>query len=165
MIRKIFKKSKSSNRFEAYIKKYNISTEFLAVNRKMVSRAMLVGFFIAFIPMPFQMVAVIAISTLFRFNVLIGIALVWITNPVTMPIIYYVEYVTGNMLLMRESIGDLEITLAWFTEHFDDIFVPLYVGALFYSSVSALFFYYLVNWLWIGSVHKERKIKGKSDLR
>jgi uncharacterized protein len=159
MIRNIFKKTKKSNKFDEYIKKYNISTEFMSVNRKMVSRAMLVGFFIAFIPMPLQMVAVVAVLPFFRFNALIGIAIVWITNPITMPMIYYVEYLTGNVLLMREGIGEVEITLEWFSTHIDDIFIPLYTGALFYSTISALFFYYLVNWLWINSVRNERESK------
>ena len=159
MIRNIFKKTKKSNKFDEHIKKYNISTEFMTINRKMVSRAMLVGFFIAFIPMPMQMVAVLAILPFFKFNALIGMAIVWVTNPITMPIIYYIEYLTGNFFLMRDSVHDVEISLEWFTNHIDDIFIPLYVGALFYSTISAIFFYYLVSWLWIVSVQKERKRK------
>jgi uncharacterized protein (DUF2062 family) len=159
MIRNIFKKTKKSNKFDEYIKKYNISTEFMSINRKMVSRAMLVGFFVAFIPMPMQMVAVLAFLPFFKFNALIGMAIVWITNPVTMPIIYYIEYLTGNFLLMQDSVHNVEISLEWFSTHLDDIFVPLYVGALFYSVISAIFFYYLVNWLWIVSVRKERNKK------
>ncbi|MEA3522891.1 MAG: DUF2062 domain-containing protein [Campylobacterota bacterium] len=159
MIRNIFKKTKKSNKFDKYIKKYNISTEFMSVNRKMVSRAALVGFFVAFIPMPLQMVAVIAVLPFFKFNALIGIAIVWITNPFTMPIIYYVEYITGNALLMRDSTLDIEISIKWFSENLDAIFIPLYTGALFYSTLSAIFFYYLVNWLWVVSVRKERKDK------
>jgi uncharacterized protein (DUF2062 family) len=119
----------------------------------------LVGFFVAFIPMPMQMVAVLAVLPFFKFNALIGISLVWITNPVTMPIIYYVEYLTGNFILMRDDIQDVQITLEWFSENIDNIFIPLYTGALFYSTVSAIFFYYLVNWLWIASVRKEQKSK------
>ena len=159
MIRNIFKRTKKSDRFDEYIKKYNISMQFMSINRKMVSRAMLVGFFVAFIPMPMQMVAVLAVLPFFKFNALIGISLVWITNPVTMPIIYYVEYLTGNFILMRDDIQDVQITLEWFSENIDNIFIPLYTGALFYSTVSAIFFYYLVNWLWIVSVRKEQKSK------
>jgi len=159
MIRNAFKKTKTSGKFDKYIKKYNISTEFMSVNRKMVSRAMLVGFFVAFIPMPMQMVAVLAFLPFFKFNALIGMAIVWITNPFTMPIIYYIEYLTGNALLMQESSIDIEITMEWFSEHLDDIFIPLYTGALFYSTISAIFFYYLVNWLWIISVRKEHRSK------
>lgn len=157
MIRNIFKKTNKSHKFKDYIEKYNISTEFMTVNRKMVSRAMLVGFFIAFIPMPLQMVAVVAVLPFFKFNALIGIAIVWITNPITMPMIYYIEYLTGNVLLMRDGIDGIKITLEWFTAHIDDIFIPLYTGALFYSTISAVFFYYLVNWLWIHSVRSERQ--------
>lgn len=164
MIRKIFKKNNGPTRFDQYIQKYNISAQFLAINRKMVSRAVLVGFFIAFIPMPLQMVAVVALLPFYRFNALIGIAIVWITNPLTMPAIYYVEYLTGNFLLMQPSLHNIELTLEWFSNNFDKIFVPLYVGALFYSVTFSIFFYYMINWLWIDSVYKERK-KKKEELQ
>ena len=164
MIRKVFKKSSRNRKFDEYIKKYKISTEFMAVNRKMVSRAMLVGFFIAFIPMPLQMLAVVAVLPFFRFNALIGIAIVWITNPITMPFIYYVEYLTGNVLLMQEGIADVELSMEWFSENLDNIFIPLYTGALFYSFVSAIFFYYLVNWLWIVSVRSDRSRKQDKEM-
>ncbi|MBN2895493.1 MAG: DUF2062 domain-containing protein [Campylobacterales bacterium] len=163
MIRKIFKNN-SSRRFDEYIQKYKISTQFLAVNRKMVSRAVLIGFFIAFIPMPMQMVAVVALLPFFRFNALIAIAIVWITNPLTMPAIYYVEYLTGNFLLMQPGVHDIELSITWFSENIEEIFIPLYVGALFYSTLFSVGFYYLVNWLWIDSVQKERKNR-KNDIQ
>ncbi len=163
MIRKLFKKSKTSSKFDEYIKKYNIANEFLAVNRKMVSRAMLVGMFIAFIPMPLQMVAVVAVLPFFRFNALIGIAMVWITNPFTMPAIYYIEYITGNALLGQPNLHGIELTLEWFSTNLDAIFIPLYVGALFYSTLFAVLSYYLVNWLWIESVTKERENRKRDN--
>ena len=134
------------------MKKYKIPKDLLAVNRRMVSRAILVGIFIAMIPMPLQMLAVILIAPFFRFNVPIGISLVWITNPFTMPVIYYIEYVTGNFILMREGVNNIELTMQWFTDNIGNIFVPLYVGTLFYSVVFSVGGYYLVNWLWILSV-------------
>ena len=157
MIRKVFKKNKSNPKLDAIMKKYKIPKDLLSVNRKMVSRAILVGLFIAMIPMPMQMLAVILIAPFFRFNVPIGVSLVWITNPFTMPVIYYIEYITGNFLLMREGISNIELTMQWFTDNIGSIFVPLYVGTLFYSVVLSVGGYYLVNWLWILSVEAANK--------
>ena len=161
MIRKVFKKKKSNPKLDAIMKKYKIPKDLLSVNRRMVSRAILVGMFIAMIPMPMQMLAVILVAPFFRFNVPIGVSLVWITNPFTMPIIYYVEYLTGNFLLMREGVHDIELTMEWFTENIGDIFVPLYAGTAFYSVLFSVGGYYLVNWLWILSVHKDKKKKNE----
>jgi len=159
MIRKVFKKKRPNPKLDAIMKKYKIPKDLLAVNRRMVSRAILVGMFIAMIPMPMQMLAVVLVAPFFRFNVPIGVSLVWITNPFTMPVIYYVEYLTGNFLLMREGVHDIELTMEWFTDNIGNIFVPLYVGTAFYSLLFSVGGYYLVNWLWIASVERAKKIK------
>ena len=162
MIRKVFKKKSSSPKLDALMKKYKIPKELLSVNRKMVARAVLVGMFIAMIPMPMQMLAVVLVAPFFRFNVPIGISLVWITNPFTMPIIYYVEYITGNFLLMREGVCEIELSMQWFTNNIADIFIPLYVGTAFYSVIFSITGYYFINWLWAYSVNREKK-KRKKD--
>ncbi len=164
MIRKVFKKKKSNPKIDAIMKKYKIPRELLSINRKMVSRAILVGMFIAMIPMPMQMLAVLFVVPFFRFNVPIGVSLVWITNPFTMPFIYYIEYITGNFLLMQDGVQDMQMTLEWFTENIGDIFIPLYVGTLFYSLLLSVGGYYLVNFLWIASVKKEKK-QGRDQAR
>jgi len=163
MIRKVFKKNKSNPKLDAIMQKYNIPRELLSINRKMVSRAILVGLFIAFIPMPMQMLAVILIAPFFRFNVPIGVSLVWITNPFTMPFIYYIEYMTGNFLLMQEGVNNMQLTLDWFKNNIADIFIPLYVGTLFYAVIFSVGGFYLANWLWITSVTKEKNNKNKVD--
>ena len=161
MIRKVFKKNSSNPKIDAIMKKYKIPSELLSVNRKMVARAVLVGMFIAMIPMPMQMLAVILVAPFFRFNVPIGVSLVWITNPFTMPVIYYVEYITGNFLLMRDGVCEVEMTMQWFTDNIGNIFIPLYVGTFFFSTIGASLGYWTVNHFWHGSVHRDRKLHRK----
>jgi uncharacterized protein (DUF2062 family) len=112
--------------------------------------------------MPLQMVAVLFFMPFFTYNALLAIALVWITNPITMPFIYYIEYITGNFLLMQESTLQIELTIEWFQTHLDDIFIALYVGAFFYSVVFGALGYFLTNILWRSSVKRaECKKRGK----
>ncbi len=66
------------------------------------------------------------------------------------------EYLTGNFILGREGIDDIELTMEWFSEHFDDILIPLYTGTAFYSIVISSLVYFLINRLWISSVQKEK---------
>jgi len=155
MIRKTLKKTTKSEKLKAFIKKSKINPEFLSTNRKMITRGVVLGLFIAFIPMPMQMAATLLFMPFFRFNVPIAVAMVWITNPFTMPPIYVVEYYTGSFFLGTE-ITDVEMSLSWFKENIADIFIPLYTGALFYSIVSATLAYYLVGYFWKRSVHKDK---------
>lgn len=162
MIRKFFrKKANSKGKIDTFLDKYNLPRAYFNINRKMITRGVGIGLFWAFIPMPMQMLAVMALTPFFRFNVPIAIAMVWLSNPLTMPPMYYMEYLTGNFLLGREGIADIELTLAWFTANMSDIFVPLYVGTAFYSIIVSSLVYLLLNWLWIRSVREEKSYKEK----
>lgn len=156
MIRKTLKKTTKSEKLKAFIKKSKIAPEFLQANRKMISRGVFIGLFIAFIPMPMQMAAVLLLMPLFRFNVPIALAMCWLSNPFTMPPMYYMEYMTGAFFLGSE-IPHVEMTLEWFSDNLDDIFIPLYLGTLFYSVVGASSAYWAVNHFWKSSVHKDKK--------
>ena len=162
MIRKAFKKKSSGSKLDKFIEKYNLPREYLSVNRRSVSRGVLIGLFWGFIPMPMQMLGVIFTTPLFRFNVPIAISMVWLSNPFTMPPMYYMEYLTGNIILGRDGIEDIELTMEWFSEHFDDILIPLYTGTAFYSLIVSTMIYFLINWLWIKSAHKEKDEKTRS---
>ena len=69
------------------------------------------------------------------------------------------EYLTGNFILQKDGIKNIELTMEWFSEHFDDILIPLYTGTAFYSIVVSTLIYFLINWLWIKSVKDERREK------
>jgi uncharacterized protein len=155
-MKQLFKNSAMSNRFDALIQKYNISREYLLINRKMVTRGLFIGVFIGLIPMPFQMVVVVGMMFFLKFNVPIALSMVWLSNPLTMPFMYYVEYITGSYILGMEH-EPVELSLAWFENHFSSIFLPLYVGTLFYAVTLAPLVYFIVDRLWIYSVRKERK--------
>ena len=162
MIRKVFKKSKKrSGKIDHFIEKYHIPREYLSINRKSVSKAVLVGLFWGFIPMPMQMLAVVLTIPFIKFNVPLAISMVWLSNPITMPPMYYMEYITGNFILGREGIGGVEMTVEWFKDNLGNIFVPLYVGTAFYSIVVSSVIYVIINRLWIFSVNKEKREKDR----
>lgn len=157
MIRKVLKKISEHKKLHDFIEKYKIPKEYLSTNRKMVSKAIFIGLFIAFIPMPMQMLAVLAFIPFVKFNVPIALAMCWVSNPLTMPLIYYVEYLTGSFILGTE-VAPVQMTLEWFSKNLDDIFIPLYFGTFLYSLVISLSAYWLVNHFWRKSVDKNRKI-------
>jgi len=155
MIRKFFRKKSEGNRIKELMHRYKIPQKALATDRRSIANGLAYGAFIAFIPMPFQMLAVVALIPFMRINIPIAFTMVWLSNPVTMPLMYYMEYLTGSFFL-NMSIENVEISLEWFQENFDDIFIPLYAGALFYSVTVSIVLYYVTNILWIRSVKKHR---------
>ena len=159
MIRKIFKKRETNPKLKQFIEKYKIPREYLSTNRKSISRGVLIGLFWGFIPMPMQMLAVLAITPFTKFNVPIAISMVWLSNPITMPFMYYMEYQTGNAILGRDELKNIELTLDWFSQNWDNIILPLYVGTIPYSILISLLVYYTINILWINSVKKEKPRK------
>ncbi len=164
-MRKFFRKLASKkDKFDHLLEKYKLPRAFFNINRKMITRGVSIGLFWGFIPMPMQMLAVVATTPFIRFNVPLAIVIVWLSNPFTMPFMYYVEYLTGNLILGKEKIADMELTVDWFSTHVGDIFVPLYVGTAFYSIVISTLVYFLLNWLWIRSV-KDEKVKKEREYQ
>jgi len=158
-LRKIFKKRTTNGTISRLIGKYKIPVEYLSTNRKSISRGVGLGLFIAFIPMPFQMFAVLALTPFVRFNVPIAIAMVWLSNPVTMPPMYFMEYQTGLYLLNQPPLPNIEFTLDWFQNHINEIVVPLYLGTFFYSVVISILAFLLINILWIRSIYNYKRLR------
>jgi len=156
MIRKTLKNATKSEKLKAFIKKSKVPPEYLATNRKMISKGVFIGIFIAFIPMPMQMALVLAIMPFTKFNVPIALAMCWLSNPFTMPPMYYMEYLTGSFFLGTQ-VEPVELTLDWFSDNFDAIFIPLYVGTAFYSVIGSISAYWIVNHFWKSSVHRDKK--------
>lgn len=156
MIRNFFNKLHALEKLQKFQEKYNIPLEFTSARRKYVIRGMILGIFIAFIPMPLQIGLVLLLMSVYRFNVLIAVAMCFITNPFTMPPIYYIEYKIGSFLT-GSDMKDVEMSLEWFNENFTNILVPLYLGAFTLSITFSFIAYYLVTHLWKKSVHEERR--------
>ena len=160
MVRKFFKKKQTVGKFEQFIDKYNIPRAYLSTNRKNISKGVFIGLFFGFIPMPFQMIAVVAMIPFTKFHVPIAISMVWLSNPFTMPAMYYMEYVTGSFFL-DIKVEPVVLNMEWFSANIKNIFLPLYVGTAFYSVVVSSAVYALINFLWKRSVYKEKIKKSK----
>ncbi|HHD81861.1 MAG TPA: DUF2062 domain-containing protein [Campylobacterales bacterium] len=165
MIRKVFKQQQTSTKIKELIKKYKIPREYLSTNRKSIAKGALIGLFWAFIPMPLQMAAVIAMTPFVKFNVPLAFTMVWLSNPLTMPFMYYMEYKTGNYILGTTGINEIELTLEWFSNHWDTIILPLYIGTIPYSLGVSILVYFLINKTWINSVKNEQYNKNKRGIK
>lgn len=133
------------------------------LNRQSVSGAFAVGLFMAFVPMPFQMIPAAALAIYFRVNLPISVSLVWITNPVSMPPIFYFCYKLGTWVL-GEPIKRFvfEPSSEWLVHELNQFWQPFLLGCLAVSTLSALIGYFGIRALWrwhVISNWEKRKIK------
>ncbi|MDO3722482.1 DUF2062 domain-containing protein [Marinobacter sp. chi1] len=130
------------------------------INRHSVARAFLVGIWFCFIPMPFQMVAAAFFAIWFNANLPLSVMLVWISNPVTMPPMFYFNYKVGAWILDRPVLNfEFQLTWQWISERLLDIGIPLYLGSLIIATVSACVAYLSIQYLW------RRKVRSSWRLR
>lgn len=119
------------------------------LNRRSVSGAFSVGLFVAFVPIPFQMVLAAATAIMLRVNLPIAATLVWITNPITMPPMYYFAYKVGAILLDHPiQVIKFELTFNWLMTRLGDIWEPFLLGCLILGALSALCGNLFIRWAW-----------------
>jgi uncharacterized protein (DUF2062 family) len=122
-------------------------------NRRAVSGAVFVGLFSAFIPGPSQMLLAALIAIVTRGNLPISVALVWITNPITIPPMFYASYQLGALILDIDTNDfQVEITLDWLFENFMAISEPLLVGAIACGLISGSIGFTAAHFIWRNQV-------------
>jgi len=130
------------------------------LNRRSVSGAFAVGLFMAFVPIPLQMVAAAVVAIIARVNLPISVMLVWITNPLTFGPIFYFAYKLGQLVLHAPPIAmNGNFGVEWFEEYFDDIWVPILIGSLLLSTFFSMLGYAGIRIFWRMHVVKRWKEK------
>ncbi|NWF39735.1 DUF2062 domain-containing protein [Mariprofundus sp. NF] len=119
------------------------------MNRHSVAKAFAVGLFFAWVPVPFQMVLAAGGAILFHANLPLSIVLVWLTNPLTMPPMFYGAYKLGAWLLGEElQHFEMELSFAWLQHEMSLIWAPFLIGCLVLGIVSALLGFFGIQIAW-----------------
>lgn len=135
------------------------------LNRHSIARAFAVGLFWALIPMPMQMLAAALVAIPMRANLPMSIALVWLTNPLTMPPIFYANYKLGSWLLGTPAIEMPDkISLQWVMQITTTHWQPLYAGSFVSAVVAAILGYFAVLLYWRWWVARSWKRRQRSRL-
>ena len=133
------------------------------LNRRSVSLAFAVGLFAAWVPTPGQMAIAAIAAFYFRANLPISVALVWITNPLTMPPMFYFAYWTGLKMLGQDAPGEgFEFSLESIMASIGDIGGPFLFGCLILGIISSAAGYFGMRLFWRYSVSKQWKTRNKS---
>ena len=131
------------------------------LNRRSAAGAFAVGLFMAWIPLPCQMLLAAGGAILFRVNLPLSVALVWLSNPVTMPPLFYGAYLVGCQLLGHPAQHiDIQFTWAWLVSVFETLAPPLLLGSLVLALLSSLMGYTFIRTFWrINTVRQWQKRK------
>lgn len=134
-----------------------------AMNRHSTPKAFMVGMFFAWIPMPFQMIAAAAAAIMINANIPISVVLVWFTNPLTMPIMFYGAYLIGAKLMgITETVSEFHATWEWLSQSMETVGHPFLVGCLFLATTSAVVSYFGISIFWRLLVLKRWKDRKKT---
>ena len=119
------------------------------LNRHSVAKAFAVGLFIAFIPVPFQMVLAAGAAILFNANLPLSIALVWLTNPLTMPFIFYGCYLVGTLVLaVPEQEFAFQASWQWVLDSLSTIGPAFLVGCGVLAVTFSILGFFVIQALW-----------------
>ncbi|MBE0469728.1 MAG: DUF2062 domain-containing protein [Methyloprofundus sp.] len=125
------------------------------MNRRSVSAAFAIGLLVAWIPTPGQMAIAALIALYFRANLPISVALVWLTNPLTMPPMFYFAYLVGlGVLGQPPPDPTIEFSFDSVMANLGDIGGPFLTGCFVLGISSALVGYFGIHFLWRWNVVK-----------
>lgn len=131
------------------------------MHRRNVARAFAVGVFCAFIPVPFQMLLAAIGAIFFSANMPISVALVWISNPLTMPPMFYGTYKLGAWILGLAPIDfNFELSFKWLGDSLSEIWQPFLLGCFVSGVFFSILAYFTIRIFWRISVSRawqERK--------
>lgn len=118
-------------------------------SRRPTVRGLAAGMFFAFIPFPWQMLLAATAAAWLRFNLPVAVAMVWITNPLTMPPIFYLTYRFGAWLLGSPPRSwTFELSPHWLLQQAGAIGPPLLVGSLVVGMVAGVLTFCTAHLFW-----------------
>ena len=118
-------------------------------NRRSVANAIGTGLFLACIPVPGQMVLAAAAAIWLQCNLPLTVSMVWITNPVTMPPIFFFNYKIGAWLLgTAPRPFEFQLSLQWLMSETAALWLPLMIGSLTVGILLGVFACAIVRIVW-----------------
>jgi uncharacterized protein (DUF2062 family) len=119
------------------------------LHRRSVAGAAFIGLFCAFLPVPFQMLIAGGLAVVSRCNLPIAVALVWVTNPVTVGPVFFFAYKLGAWLLNMEiQVSRIQLSWSWLRQNLPAIGYPLLFGSLVCGWVAGVTAFVLVRVGW-----------------
>lgn len=117
------------------------------LNRRSAAGAFGVGLFMMYMPPVGQMFMAAAAAITLRVNLPISVSLVWITNPITIPPMYYFAYLVGCWIIGAPSTSfSMEFWMDW--HNWAAVLAPLGLGMVVCAVVCSAAGYFGIQVLW-----------------
>jgi len=137
------------------------------LNQYSVATGFSIGLFCAFMPMPFQMILASSLAIALRANLPLSMVLVWISNPITMPPMFYFAYKVGTLVIPTTLNLQIELTWQSLADHLMLIWQPLLIGTFICGITSAIFANLVIRLVWrtwvIKRWHSRRRTPRQKD--
>ena len=136
------------------------------LNRHSVAGALATGLFMAFVPVPFQMALAAAVAIALRVNLPLSVVTVWLSNPATIPPIFYFCYLVGAWTIDAPPDADFacELSFHWLMHSLGNIWQPFLLGCLIMSVTSSIFGYFFVQLSWRWCVYRQLRIRKEKRI-
>ncbi len=137
------------HKYLKFFAKWLDNDQLWSLTRHSVASGAAIGLFMAWVPVPFQMSLAAGVAILLRVHVPIAVALVWLTNPVTMPPMFYGAYRLGAWILDAPR-RPFHFTLSWdwLMDSIHTIGPSFLTGCLIIGILSSLLGYLTVHLCW-----------------
>ena len=131
------------------------------LNRHSAAGGVAIGLALAFAPFPGQMLLAAILAIYFRVNLPLAVVCVWLSNPLTIPPMFYLAYRIGAMMLGETPQKfEMEFSPDWLKSVLVDIWDALLLGCLVLGSFAAIAGYLSIQLLWrLAIIHKWEKRK------
>ena len=124
------------------------------LNRRSASGAFAVGLFVMYLPPVGQMFIAAAAAIWLRVNLPISVALVWLSNPLTIPPMFYFAYRLGCWLTGTEAHGfDVRFWIDW--HNWLTVMSPLMIGSLICATVCSAAGYFGIQAVWRWNLRRQ----------
>lgn len=134
-------------------------------NRHSIAKAFAIGLFCMWFPFPFQSVIAAVSAIYLRANLALSVALVFITNPITIPPMFYFAYQLGNLVLGRNSMDfNIELNWEWMTKSLVMIWEPLFLGCFLMALFSSMLGYLGIKLLWRYNIRARQKVRSARKI-
>ena len=133
------------------------------LNRGSVAGAASIGLFMAWMPVPFQMLPAAGAAIALRCNLPVSVVAVWVSNPVTVAPMFFAAYKLGAWMLdVPPATLEFELSLRWLSGGLGEVWEPFLLGCFVMGLASAILGQMAVRLIWRAHVvvsWRDRRIR------
>lgn len=139
-----------SNRWLRPIDQFLHQEQLWHIHQRNIAKAVFIGIFVAFLPLPGHTLIAAAFAILFGANIIVSIATSWIVNnPLSMGFIFYLDYFIGTKIFGSHLKHlKFELTWEWLFKMLPKIGLEMFTGAIIFGLLFGYIGYWAIRLLW-----------------